>query len=102
MKQETPNSTLSIKNLRRRGWKVRVLHQRNYFLRNRMDGTSSEVCAKGGITEIQLTSPDKLINASGTAVCSEEDNYDRKVGNAIALGRAWKKYESLLDSLINL
>lgn len=96
MKQETPNSTLSIKNLRRGGWKVRVLHQRNYFLRNRMDGTSSEVCAKGGVTEIQLTSPDKTINVSGKAVCSEEDNYDRKVGNAIALGRAWKEFKSLI------
>ena len=101
MKQETPNSTLSIKNLRRRGLKVRVLHQRNYFLRNRLDGTSSEVCARGGTTEIQLTSPDKLINVSGIAVCSEEDNYDRKVGNAIALGRAWKRYGYLLDSMIN-
>ena len=97
MKQETPNSTLSIKNLRRRGWKVRVLHQRNYFIRNHMDGTSSEVCAKGGRTEIQLTSPDKLINVSGTAVCSEEDNYDRKVGNAIALGRAWKEAEKMIS-----
>lgn len=97
MKQETPNSTLSIKNLRRRGWKVRVLHQRNYFLRNRMDGASSEVCAKGGVTEIQLTSPDKTINVSGRAVCSEEDNYDRKVGNAIALGRAWKEAEKAIS-----
>lgn len=97
MKQEIPNSTLSIKNLRRRGWKVRVLHQRNYFLRNRMDGTSSEVCAKGGRTEIQLTSPDKAVNVSGVAVCSEEDNYDRKVGNAIALGRAWKEAEKMIS-----
>jgi hypothetical protein len=96
MKEET-NSTLSIKNLRRRGWKVRVLHQRNYFLRDRFDGTSSEVSAKGGVTEIQITSPDKMINVSGKAVCSEEDNYDRKVGNAIALGRAWKEAEKAIS-----
>lgn len=98
---QNQNQTLTIKNLRRRGWKVRVLHQRGYFLRNKMDGTSSEVCAKGGNTEIQLTSPDKAINVSGKAVCSEKENYNRKVGNSIALGRAWKEYETLLDSLVN-
>lgn len=96
------NQKLSIKNLRQSGWKVRVLHQRNYFLRDKMDGTSSEVCAKGGNTEIQLTCPDKKFNVSGVAVCSDEDNYNRKVGNSIALGRAWKNYiESLLDSVTN-
>lgn len=95
MQNTTQNQTLSIKNLRRRGWKVRVLHQRSYFLRNRMDGTSSEVCAKGGNTEIQLTSPDKTINVSGKAVCSEQENYNRKVGNSIALGRAWKEAEKM-------
>jgi peptidyl-tRNA hydrolase len=66
-----------------------------------MDGTSSEVCAKGGNTEIQLTSPDKTINVSGKSVCSEKENYNRKVGNSIALGRAWKEYEALSDSLVN-
>ena len=91
MKATEANSTLSIKNLRRRGWKVRVLHSRNYFLRSKFDGTSSEVGAKGGVTEIQLTSPDKQINVSGKAVCSDEDNYDRKIGNSIALGRAYKE-----------
>jgi hypothetical protein len=25
------------------------------------------------------------------AVCSDEDNYNRKLGNSIALGRAWNK-----------
>jgi hypothetical protein len=37
-----------------------------------------------------VTNPDKTINASGKAVCSDQDNFDRKVGNAIALGRAYK------------
>lgn len=83
--------SLSIKNLRRRGWKVRVMHSRNYFLRNRLDGKSTEVSARGGKTEIQLTSPCKNINTSGVAVCSDEDNYNRKLGNSIALGRAWNK-----------
>ena len=97
-KMQTQNipTKLSIKNLRQSGWKVRVLHERNYFLRNRLDGNSTEVCARGGRTEIQLTSPDKKINVSAKAICSEEDNFNRKIGNAIALGRAW---ENVLKSL---
>jgi len=101
MQTQNIPTQLSIKNLRQRGWKVRVLHERNYFLRNRLDGNSTEVCARGGRTEIQLTSPDKQINVSAKSICSDEDNFNRKVGNSIALGRAWKKYESLLDALIN-
>jgi hypothetical protein len=66
------------------------MQSRHYFLKDRLDGTSTEVSPKGGITVIEITSPDKQINASGKAVCSDEDNYDRKVGNAIALGRAYK------------
>lgn len=66
------------------------MHSRHYFLRDRLNGTSSEVSPRGGFTVIEITSPDKQINTSGKAVCSDEDNYDRKVGNAIALGRAYK------------
>ena len=91
------NKSLSIKNLRQSGWKVRVLHQRNYFLKNRLDGNSSEVAAKGGQTEIQLTSPDGQVNASGKAICSEDDNFNRKVGNTIALGRAWSAALKLMS-----
>jgi hypothetical protein len=89
MQTQNIPTKVSIKNLRQSGWKVRVLHERNYFLRNRLDGNSTEVSARGGRTEIQITSPDKKINASGQAICSEEDNFNRKTGNAIALGRAW-------------
>lgn len=96
MKQLIGNLNLSIKNLRQSGWKVRVLHQRCYFLRGRLNETSAEVCAKGGLTEIQITSPDKKINASGKSICSDEDNFNRKVGNAIALGRAWKEVENII------
>ena len=89
MQTQNIPTKVSIKNLRQSGWKVRVLHQRNHFLRNKLDGASTEVAARGGQTEIQLTSPDKKINVSAKAVCSEEDNFSRKTGNAIALGRAW-------------
>ena len=89
MQTQNIPAKVSIKNLRQSGWKVRVLHERNYFLKNRFDGNSTEVSAKGGRTEIQLTSPDGKVNVSGKAICSEEDNFNRKVGNAIALGRAW-------------
>ncbi|MFW6121904.1 MAG: hypothetical protein ACOC80_13555 [Petrotogales bacterium] len=31
----------------------------------------------------------------GCAYCSEKDFFDKKLGRAIALGRAWKNYEEL-------
>lgn len=95
MNTQNDQTKLSIKNLRQKGWKVRVLHKRNFFLKDKMDSHSIQTAAKGGRTEIQLTNPEKTINTSGVAVCSDEDNYNRKVGNSIALGRAWKEFEKL-------
>lgn len=82
---------ITVKSLRQKGWKVRVLHKRNHFLQDPMDINSGVICAKGGETEIQLTSPCKELDVSGKAVCSLKENFNRRVGNSIALGRAWAK-----------
>ncbi len=55
-----------------------------------MDGESFEYSAKGGNTTIEITTPEGL-NLVGTAQCSMMDNWDRKIGNQIALGRAISK-----------
>jgi peptidyl-tRNA hydrolase len=89
MQTQNAPTKVSIKSLRQSGWKVRVLHQRNYQLKNKSDMRSVEVAPTGGQTEIQLTSPDGKINTSGKSVCSQKDHFNRKIGNAIALGRAW-------------
>ena len=80
-------STPSIKQLRQTGWKVRVLHKRNYTIERKMDGDYPFINNRGGKTTIEVTDPQGQ-SASGSSVCSIEDSYNRKVGNAIALGRA--------------
>lgn len=78
----------TIKDLRRKGYKVRVMHARHYTTKHHLDGDSQEVTARGGSTTIEITTPDKQINVFGKSVCSLEDNFNRRVGNEIALGRA--------------
>jgi len=84
----------TIKDLRQKGYKVRVMHTRRCWIKARATGHSKEVHARGGSTKIELTTPDKQHTVTGEAVCSLEDNFNRKVGNSIALGRALKQLES--------
>lgn len=74
--------TPSIHQLRRAGWKVRVIHgitDENNVLSDRF-------------TRIELTCPEKR-DAVGIAYCSRKDQWNRKLGNRIALGRALKNYQ---------
>ena len=80
----------TIASLRRSGYKVRVLHTRNYKKVQKLDGVYEELSANGGLTRIEITTPSGE-NVYGEAVCSEEDNWNRKLGNSIALGRALQK-----------
>jgi len=45
-------------------------------------------------TRIELTSPDQK-DSVGTAYCSRKDQWNRKLGNRIALGRALKNYSAV-------
>lgn len=84
------NTQPTIMSLRRSGYKVRVLHTRNYKKVQKIDGTYEELSANGGLTRIEITTPFGE-DVSGEAVCSKEDNWNRKLGNSIALGRALQK-----------
>jgi hypothetical protein len=76
--------THTIKSLRQSGYKVRVMHSRVYIK------PKYQLQAKGGLTEIEVTTPDRSQTVKGSAKCSDIDCFSRKVGNAIALGRALK------------
>jgi len=97
----------TIRQLRRAGFKVRVLHTRHYDTVgiNRLSGPVSRLSCKGGRTRIQITTPDKEIDVEGVAECSLQDSFNRKVGNSIALGRAiqelqtFPKIKDLLDTI---
>jgi len=78
----------TIKQLRQAGYKVRVMHRRNRDIVNRIDGAFPVISNFGGSTTIEVTTPCGQHTAIGKAVCSMEDNFNRRIGNAIALGRA--------------
>jgi len=80
--------TQTIKQLRQTGWKVRVMHRRNHDTIRTIDGDYPEVSNFGGSTTIELTTPDGSITTIGKAICSDKENFNRRIGNSIALGRA--------------
>lgn len=83
----------TVKSLRQSGYKIKVIHHRLYEKGDveKFDWRG-EYSAKGGTTQLLLMSPEG-IQIKAEAKCSEKDNYCRKVGVAIALGRALKNLE---------
>lgn len=72
---------MNVVQLRANGCKVRVLHHRKYNL--------CGINCKGGKTVVQIRTPDGE-ELEGTAVCSAKENYNKKLGTSIAIGRALK------------
>jgi hypothetical protein len=71
---------LTVSYLRKSGYKVAVFHKRN----KDKNGT---ILPKGGKTVLVIDSPHGE-HFEGSAKCSNEDNYDKKLGIRIALGRS--------------
>jgi hypothetical protein len=69
------NSNITIEGLRKSGFKVCVKHHWGSTF---------------GYTVIWVTDPNGN-TAFGGSTCNSQDNYNRKLGNKIALGRAMKK-----------
>jgi hypothetical protein len=74
-------NTPTIHQLRRAGWKVRVIHGQY----------ENDEALFDRYTRIELTSPEGK-DSFGVANCSKKDQWNRKLGNRIALGRALKNY----------
>jgi hypothetical protein len=98
---ETP----SVHSLRKQGYKVRVLHSRralfpkSHYYAAHLFGDSlplSVLDAKGGLTRIEITTPDNKFYI-GESRCSNKENFNHKLGNKIALNRALSVIER--DSL---
>jgi hypothetical protein len=79
---------LTIKQLRQSGYKVRVYHHRHKIPVQRIGGIVYDISPKGGFTTIEITTPDKQSTVLGKSICSLGDNFNRRLGNEIALGRA--------------
>jgi hypothetical protein len=80
----------TIQQLRKDGYKVRVLHSRIF-----KSIILPQLSPTGGETIIQITTPDGKITVEGRAICSDKDNFNRKTGNFIALGRAMKQIQEV-------
>lgn len=83
--------THTVEQLRKQGYKVRVKHFRRHHFEIKVGGQKQVVDPRGGRTVVEITSPSGL-NAVGESFCCPIDNFDRKLGLKIALGRAIKNY----------
>lgn len=88
-----PANEETVKSLRQKGWKVRVMHFRKR--KYRRFSHSSRMSEKGGRTVVELTSPESK-NGEGTAFCHPDDNYNKKEGVKIALSRALQDFTNHL------
>jgi hypothetical protein len=86
-------NTPTIHQLRRSGWKVRVIHGvTNHNLPFGPRSAKNQEPLSERFTRIELTSPEGK-DSTGIAYCSKQDQWNRKLGNRIALGRALKNYQ---------
>jgi len=86
---------MTIQELRNKGFKVRVLHNRLYNGYHKWQEGDKEhgpldPDPRGGSTEIVIDSPTGE-HYHGTAICSRKENYNKKMGVRIALGRSGVK-----------
>lgn len=93
----------TIESLRRGGYKVRVHHGLTEDLK---DCEKNIKEASSRYTHIEITDTQNWRSVEGWAYCSKKDNWDRKLGNRIALARALNKLEKVkanesLDYLYN-
>jgi hypothetical protein len=70
----------TVESLRKKGYKVRVHHCRKH-------GGQPNPTACGGKTVVEITTPDGT-TLVGKARCNRKENYNKKLGVRIALGRA--------------
>ena len=76
----------TVESLRKSGFQVRVYHCRQR--------DAGQISCHGGYTAVAVTPPNgtQFSTCNGFAFCSKKDNYNKRLGVAIALGRAMKMY----------
>ncbi len=85
MKSSVPDK---IEQLKKIGYEVSIDHMRHY------EFAGAPISPRGGLTWARIWKGAELISF-GSARCSREDNYNKKVGANIALGRAMKHLKNL-------
>ena len=80
--------------LKEAGYRVAVGHLRRF---EKLPEGEVRIIPTGGATRVRISCPDnpETIIATGIAYCSNRDNYNRKLGLTIAIGRALKQLEGI-------
>jgi hypothetical protein len=88
---------MTIQQLRNNGYKVRVLHNRLYNGYHKWQVGAVESAkhhygpidpdSKGGSTQVVIDSPTGE-HFQGLAICSKKENYNKRLGVKIAMGRS--------------
>ena len=86
--------------LRAQGCKVMYRHNRPVRTIVKMDGSQKVFEPKRGFTEVVIYSPNGDKIASGFSSCCSLDNYDRVLGNNIAMGRASKGLRKIMSNYL--
>ena len=88
---------MPIEDLKILGYDVEVKHDRMYDQRwdNRRRNYLNAISPKGGVTKVTVVDT-AGIEYYGLAECSPKDNFNRKLGVRIALGRALKKKKFII------
>lgn len=90
---------MTVQQLRNMGYKVRVLHNRLYNGYHKWQVGAKDSAknygpldpdSKGGSTQVIIDSPNGE-HFQGLAMCSKKENYNKKMGVRIALGRSGVK-----------
>jgi hypothetical protein len=74
------------------GYSVKFTHRR--FHRSAHPGKFDDhpvLSEKGGWTTARLIGPDGLVVLAETAYCHPSDNYNKRIGRAVSLGRALRR-----------
>ena len=84
----------TVESLRKSGFRVRVYHCRQK--------DADEISCRGGYTAVAVTPPNgtQFSTCNGFAHCSKKDNYNKRLGVTIALGRAMKMYDKCGQNVV--
>jgi hypothetical protein len=75
------------------GYKVEYTHNRLYEHLPRGMSFVTTLSAKGGSTKAEIFDGAGVLVTTGVAACSIDENYNKKIGRNVSLGRALKSLE---------
>lgn len=85
----------TVESLRKEGYRVAVMHER-------LEDANRNILPRGGTTLVLVSPPDRPSKTYFSfAYCSDKDNYNKKVGVSIALGRLMSGIKKGLGRCLN-